>query len=825
MDTQDTTVQRDDLLPDLSDAEAMRKALVHYMIHNVGRDPDYATRRDWFYALAYLVRGVLSERYIRSGRRLHESNAKRVYYLSMEYLIGRSLTKQLIDLGMMDTVRQVMTDLGQDYDVIETCEPDAALGNGGLGRLAACFLDSLATLALPGLGYGIRYDYGMFTQRIDHGRQVEEPETWLRHGNPWEFERPDVTYQVRFGGRMVEYANVQGKKVRRWADADEVLALAFDLPVSGYRTPTVTNLRLWSARSGEGFNLRRFNEGNYVDAVRNKTQSETLSKVLYPNDSTAFGQELRLKQEYFFVSASIQDILHRYHRKNKSLDDLPEKVAIQLNDTHPALAVPELLRLLVDVYEYSLKDAWDICARTFSYTNHTLLPEALEIWSIGMLEAVLPRHLELIYWINDQFLRQVRHAFPGDPGALRRMSLVDEDRRAVRMAYLAIVGSHKVNGVAELHTRLLRSTLFADFDGMMPDRFVNMTNGITPRRWIVQANPGLTKLVTEAIGDGWQKDLDRLRDLEPLAEDAAFRESFQAIKAENRERLARLIADRTGVTVDPSAMVDSQVKRIHEYKRQLLNLLNVITRYNRLRDNPKVDHTARTVVIAGKAAPGYDMAKRIVHLINDVADTVNNDPLVGDRLHLVFVPNYNVSAAEVIIPGSDLSEQISTAGTEASGTGNMKLALNGALTIGTLDGANIEILEEVGEDNIFIFGLDAEGARRIRTEGYDPMAWYTANKDLKRVLDMISGGFFSPTDPDRHRPVVDALLRHGDHYLLLADYAAYVKCQDEVDKVHADPKDWTRRAILNVARVGKFSSDRTIRNYADEIWGIVPLDV
>ncbi|MEE8392788.1 MAG: glycogen/starch/alpha-glucan phosphorylase [Rhodospirillales bacterium] len=812
-----------DPLTGFKDAQSVKSALVNYMIHDVGKDPAFASVRDWYYAIAYLIRSVLSGRYIRTGRAMYERDVKRVYYLSMEYLIGRSLKKQLLDLGAADVVAEAFKALGQDMEAITGCEYDAALGNGGLGRLAACFLDSLATHAYPGLAYGIRYEYGMFTQRMEDGRQVEHPENWLRYGNPWEFERHNVIYPVHFGGRVIRFRNDNDEQECQWVDADEVMAMAFDVPVSGYDSPAVTNLRLWSARSTRDFNLNYFNEGNYVEAVEDKTTSENLSKVLYPNDNTAMGRELRLKQEYFFVSASLQDILRRFMRNHETMDKLPEAVALQLNDTHPALAVPELLRLLIDHHGYAFDEAWDIATRTFSYTNHTLLPEALETWRIDMLGSVLPRHLEIIYQINDIFLKQVRHSFPGEAGLLRRMSLIDDDRRCVRMAHMAIVASHKVNGVAELHTRLLRSTMFADFDRMYPGKFVNMTNGITPRRWLLQANPGLAGLISGHIGDGWIKDLSQLKGLERLADDDAFCEKFMAVKQANKERLAALIGERLGVEVDTRSMFDVQVKRIHEYKRQLLNVLHIITRYNRLRDDPKLNSCKRTVIIGGKAAPGYVMAKLIIRLVNDVADIVNNDPAVDGRLKVVFIPNYDVTTAEDIIPAGDLSEQISTAGTEASGTGNMKLSLNGALTIGTLDGANIEIKEEVGAANIFIFGLDAEGTGKLRREGYDPWTIYNENQELKRTIDMIGGGLFSPDEPARHRPIVDSLLLGGDQFLLLADYASYMECQERVDREFLDPREWTRKAVINVANMGKFSADRTIHSYAREIWGIEPL--
>jgi len=815
----------DSLLIDLEDDESIRIGILSYMIQHVGKDPAFASPRDWFYAVAYFLRGILSDRYIRTGRTLYDKDVKRVYYLSMEYLIGRSLTKQLLDLGLYDRMRKMLKDFGCDYDEIQETEFDAALGNGGLGRLAACFLDSLATHSYPGLGYGIRYEYGIFTQRIKDGEQEEHPENWLRYGNPWEFERHNIIYPVRFYGKIVCFKNADGEEVCQWVDTDEVMAMAFDVPFSGFGSETVTGLRLWTARSSRDFDLNYFNEGDYIKAVEDKTASENLSKVLYPNDKTATGQMLRLKQEYFFVSATIQDILHRFLRSQNSLDQLPDKVALQLNDTHPAMAVPELMRLLIDDHGYEFDKAWDITTRTFSYTNHTLLPEALETWPVEMLRDVLPRHLELIFQINDLFLRQVRHTYPGDGSLLKSMSLVDDERHCIRMAYLAIIASHKVNGVAELHTKLLRSTLFADFDRMYPGKFVNMTNGITPRRWLLQANPELSELITEHIGDGWIRDLSLLKDLEPLADDAKFRKRFIAIKRGNKERLTRLISERCGIEVDPESMFDVQVKRIHEYKRQLINILHIVTRYNRLRDDPGLNSLKRTVIIGGKAAPGYAMAKLIIRLVNDVAEIINNDPAINGRIKVIFIPNYDVTTAEYVIPGSDLSEQISTAGTEASGTGNMKFALNGALTIGTLDGANIEILEEVGEDNIFIFGLNAEEAHDLRASGYDPWRNYNDNPELKRVIDMIADGFFSPGENSRYRPIADALLRGGDHFLLLADFASYIECQERVDEEFLNSGEWARKAIINVANMGKFSADRAIHAYAKEIWDIKPLEL
>jgi starch phosphorylase len=686
-------------------------------------------------------------------------------------------------------------------------------------------LDSMATLHLPSYGYGIRYEYGMFNQHIEQGFQVEHPENWLRYGNPWEFPRPEVLYPVRFYGRVVAYHDYHGRLHHHWVDTDEVMAMAYDIPISGYGTDAnaVNLLRLWSAKATRDFDLTYFNEGNYIKAVEDKYHSENLSKVLYPSDTTFVGRELRLKQEYFFVSASLQDILYRFLNVHASLDELPDKVAIQLNDTHPAIAIPELMRILVDIYHLDWERAWLITVRTFSYTNHTLLPEALETWPVSLFERVFPRHLQIIYEINHRFLKEVNHRYPGNTDLVRRMSIIDEEgERRVRMGHLAIVGSHKVNGVAKLHTRLMKDTTFTDFDRFYLDRIISITNGVTPRRWLHQANPQLSKLISSHIGEKWTVDLDQLKQLIPLAEDAGFRDEFWRVKQANKERLAGLIQKKLGIRVDVHSLFDVQIKRIHEYKRQLLNVLHVITLYNQFRSNHQAERVPRTVIFAGKAAPGYALAKLIIKLIHDVADVVNHDPAIGDRLKVVFIPNYDVSTAEDIIPAVELSEQISAAGTEASGTGNMKTALNGALIIGTMDGANVEILEEVGKDSIFIFGLTAEQAMKLREEGYDPLKYYNANPELKQALDMIDSGFFSQDSPDRFRPITDPLLHQGDRYLLLADYDSYVACQERVDALYRDRYEWIRRAILNVGHMGRFSSDRVVREYAEKIWNVHP---
>ena len=803
-----------------ADVESVKSSLASHLMYSVGKEPISATARDWFMAAAYTVRDRVTERWMPTLNRYYAKDKKRVYYMSMEFLIGRSLVNSMINLGLYDTLRAAIDGLGLDFDEIVGWEVEAALGNGGLGRLAACLLDSMATLGIAGFGYGIRYDYGMFTQHIEDGWQVESPENWLRYGNPWEFPRPGVIYPVRFGGRVLHYKDVLGQTRAQWVDAEEVMAMAYDVPIPGYGGKTVNNLRLWSAKSTREFDLKYFNAGNYIEAVRDKNESETLSKVLYPSDLTARGKELRFKQEYFFVAASIQDILARFRKAHSDWNQLPDHVAIQLNDTHPALVVAELMRVLLDEHQLDWTRAWAITRRCCAYTNHTLLPEALETWPVEMFERILPRHLEIVYQINQDFLQDVRHRYPGDVELLRRVSLIGEDgERRVRMAHLAVVGSHAVNGVAAIHTGLMKSTIFSDFDHITPGKINNKTNGVTPRRWLVAANPGLSELITARIGPDWTCDLAELRKLEPLADDPDFRQAFMAVKRANKERLATVIGQRLGIDVEVESLFDVMVKRIHEYKRQLLNVLHVITRYSRIRTNPAVATVPRTVIIGGKAAPGYQMAKQIIKLINDVADVVNNDPLIGNRLKLVFVPNYNVSTAELVMPAAELSEQISTAGTEASGTGNMKMAMNGALTIGTWDGANVEICEEVGEANMFLFGLTAQDVARHRVDGYDAASAIAADDDLRHALEMIRSGYFSPDQPDRFQGIVD-MLSGADHYLLTADFRLYLQAQERVEQIYRDPDEWTRRAILNVARMGKFSSDRTVLEYAREIWNV-----
>ncbi len=804
-----------------SDEKTLEHSLASHLTYSGGKTRKSATGRDWFDTAAHTVRDHLIERWVETVGHYDEKDPKRIYYLSLEFLIGRTLSNAAHNLDIDAPLREGLKALGQQMEEVEEMETDAALGNGGLGRLAACFLDSMASLDLPGMGYGIRYEYGMFNQRIEEGCQVEKPDNWLRYGNPWEFQRPERLYPVNFNGHVVQFPSEKGGIEHRWVDNDTVMAMAYDMPIPGYKTDTVNNLRLWSAKATREFNLDSFNAGDYVGSVEEKNSTENLSKVLYPNDTSVNGRELRLRQQYFFVSASIQDILHRFLGKHQDWQLLPEKVGIQLNDTHPAIAVAELMHQLVDVKHLKWDEAWDLVTRIFAYTNHTLMPEALETWPVEMFARVLPRHLEIIYAINHQFMQMVNHLFPGETELLKRVSIIDEAHgRRVRMAHLAIVGSHTVNGVAAIHSELLKTTLFADFNRIFPGRFINITNGITPRRWLNQCNPGLTELIRSRIGDGFINDLDQLKKLAPFAEDVEFRKQFAAVKRANKLRLAKRIERQIGIKVNPDSLFDVQVKRIHEYKRQLLNVLHVITLYNRIRAGHTQGMVPRTVIFAGKAAPGYVMAKQIIRLINDVASIVNNDPAVHDLLKVVFLPNFDVSSAEKIFPASELSEQISTAGTEASGTGNMKMALNGALTIGTLDGANIEIGEEVGDENIFIFGLTTPEVADLRVAGYNPWEYYNGNPELKAALDMIGNGFFSVEEPGRYRAIYDNLTWNGDNYLLLADFTSYVACQEKVSALYQNQDEWARRAILNVANMGKFSSDRTIREYADKVWKV-----
>jgi starch phosphorylase len=803
-----------------TDAAGLRKAILGKLLYSVGKDPAHATPHDWFFATALAVRDRIVDGWIASTQRAYAQDEKRVYYLSLEFLIGRLLDDAVRNLDLARPVAEALRELGVDPEAVREAEPDAALGNGGLGRLAACFLDSMACLGIAGFGYGIRYQHGLFRQGLDAGWQVELPENWLAFGNPWEFERPEVAYPIRFYGGVREERLSDGTRRFHWEGGQRVLAVAFDTPVVGWRGRRVNTLRLWSAQSPNLVDLDSFNRGDYMQAVADQVQAESISLILYPNDATPAGQELRLKQEYFFTAASLQDILRRHLSHHDRLDSLPDKVAIQLNDTHPALAVPELMRLLVDEHGLPWDRAWAITTRTIHYTNHTLLPEALERWPVPLLERLLPRHLQIIYDINAQLLAELRRRPDlGDP-FLSDVSLIEEGwTRMVRMGHLAFVGARRVNGVSALHTELMKQTVFKSLHRHFPGRIVNKTNGITPRRWLAGCNPGLAALLDEALGPAWRDDLERLEALRPLATDAAFRARFAAVKRANKERLAALVASRQGLVLDPDALFDIQIKRIHEYKRQLLNLVETVAEWAALRADPARAGVPRVKLLAGKAASSYARAKLIIKLANDIAAVINADPLVAGRLKVVFLENYNVSLAELMVPAADLSEQISTAGMEASGTGNMKFALNGALTIGTLDGANIEIRERVGPENFFLFGLTAEEVAARRRGGYDPQAAIAACPPLAEALRLIEQGTFSPDDPGRFRPLVDDL-RGGDHFLVTADFAAYHETQQAVAATFAEPDAWTRRAVLNTAGVGWFSSDRAIAEYAAEIWQV-----
>ncbi len=810
-----------------SDSKSLETSFVDHLELSLAKDEYSATQMDRFKSLALTVRDRLIERWIETQQAYHKQDVKRVYYLSMEYLIGRLLGDALINLGLYKSAANAMKELGYDLEELRITESDAALGNGGLGRLAACFMESMATLELPAYGYGIRYEYGIFNQKIVDGYQNETPDNWLRYGNPWEIERPEYIYPVKYYGRCRQYRDAKGRLQNEWIETDEVVAMAYDTPIPGYRNNTVNNLRLWSAKASREFNLEYFNNGNYGKAVEDKIQSETISKVLYPRADFRMGQELRLKQEYFLVSASLQDIIRRY--KN-SYDDrfisFPQKNAIQLNDTHPALAIPELMRILLDEEGLSWDEAWNITYPTFGYTNHTVMAEALEKWSVPLFEYVLPRHLQIIFEINRRWLDDVKKKNGKNVDFIRKVSIIEEsDEKQVRMANLSIVGSHSVNGVAALHTEILKRDVFKDFYQWWPEKFNNKTNGITQRRWLRLCNPYLASLISGKIGKRWLRNLYELRKLDQFTEDKSFQAEWRNVKLQNKEQLAEFIRDTQGLEVNPDSLFDVQVKRFHEYKRQLLNTLHVVTLFNRLKANPSGDFQPRTVIFGGKAAPSYFIAKLVIKLINSIGEVVNTDPDVNGRLKVVFIPNYSVSLAQIIIPAADLSEQISTAGMEASGTGNMKFALNGALTIGTLDGANIEIREEVGEDNIFIFGLTADDVIRTKQKGYDPVQYYSGNRELKQALDMIGSGYFSPKQPDLFRPIVDSLLKNGDNYMVMADYASYVECHETAEGVYRDQFEWTRKSILNVANMGKFSSDRTIQEYAQNIWGVKPVKI
>uniref|UniRef100_A0A6Q2Z8B9 Alpha-1,4 glucan phosphorylase n=2 Tax=Esox lucius TaxID=8010 RepID=A0A6Q2Z8B9_ESOLU len=804
----------------------LKKGFNRHLHFTLVKDRNVATPRDYYFALAHTVRDHLVGRWIRTQQFYYETDPKRVYYLSLEFYMGRTLQNTMINLGLQNACDEAIYQLGLDMEDLEEMEEDAGLGNGGLGRLAACFLDSMATLGLAAYGYGIRYEYGIFNQKIKEGWQVEEADDWLRHGNPWEKARPEFMLPVHFYGRVDE-----SKDGSKWVDTQVVLAMPYDTPIPGYMNNTVNTMRLWSARAPNDFNLKDFNVGDYIQAVLDRNLAENISRVLYPNDNFFEGKELRLKQEYFVVAATLQDIIRRFKTSKRastgrvSFENFPEKVAIQLNDTHPAMAIPELMRIFVDIEKLHWDTAWSITKRTFAYTNHTVLPEALERWPVELLETLLPRHLQIIYRINQVHLDEIAALFPGDLDRLRRMSLVEEDGgKRINMAHLCIVGSHAVNGVAEIHSNIIKTEVFRDFHELEPKKFQNKTNGITPRRWLLLCNPGLAELIAEAIGEEYVKDLSQLKKLNKLVDDDAFIRDVCKVKQDNKEKFSQYLENEYKVKINPSSMFDVHVKRIHEYKRQLLNCLHVITMYNRIKKNPNAPFVPRTVIIGGKAAPGYHMAKMIIKLITTVGEVVNNDPVVGSKLKVIYLENYRVSLAEKVIPATDLSEQISTAGTEASGTGNMKFMLNGALTIGTMDGANVEMAEEAGMENMFIFGMRVEDVAAMDVEGYDAMAYYKRIPELKLAIDHIKSGYFCPKTPELFKDITNMLFNH-DRFKVFADYEAYIKSQEEVSRLYQNPKEWTKMVIKNIAASGKFSSDRTITDYAKEVWGVEPTDL
>jgi starch phosphorylase len=804
----------------------IKKTFNRHLHYTLVKDRNVATMRDYFFALGHTVKDHLTSRWIRTQQCWYEKDPKRVYYLSLEYYMGRSLQNTMCNLGIQSACDEAMYQMGLDIEEMEELEEDAGLGNGGLGRLAACFLDSMATLGLAAIGYGIRYEYGIFAQRIKNGEQVEEPDDWLRFGCPWEKARPEYLLPVYFYGKVED--GPQGSK--KWVNTQTVMAMPYDNPIPGFGNNVVNTLRLWSAKSPVEFNLKFFNDGDYIQAVLDRNLAENISRVLYPNDNFFEGKELRLKQEYFMCSASLQDIIRRFKASKfgsrqavrTNLELFPEKVAIQLNDTHPSLAIPELMRLLMDVEGLSWEKAWEITVKTCGYTNHTVLPEALERWPTSLLENILPRHLDIIYQINHFHLENVLKHYPGDIDRMKRMSLIEEDgEKRVNMAFLSVVGSHAVNGVAALHSEIIKRDIFKDFYEMNPEKFQNKTNGITPRRWLLLCNPSLSDVIAEKIGEDWIVHLEQLAQLKQFASEPGFIRNIQTVKQENKMKLASYLQKEYSVDINPASMFDIHVKRIHEYKRQLLNCLHIITLYNRIKNNPNAEIVPRTVMIGGKAAPGYHIAKQIIKLICAVGNVVNNDPEVGDKLRVIYLENYRVTLAEKVIPAADLSEQISTAGTEASGTGNMKFMLNGALTIGTLDGANIEMMEEMGIENIFIFGMKVEEVEALHKAGYDANIYYNRNPELKLCIDQIRSGFFSPNNPNEFQHIVDVLLQH-DRFLTLADYDSYIECQDRVNKTYLNQELWTKMCIYNIASSGKFSSDRTIAEYAREIWGVEP---
>jgi starch phosphorylase len=800
------------------DVEGVKKAIVYKLIFLIGRSPKEASQRDWLNATLHAVRDLVTEGWITTARQSRAEETRRVYYLSMEFLIGRTLSNAMIAEGIYDVAQKALAELNVDLEEIIEKEVDPGLGNGGLGRLAACFMDSLATLAIPAMGYGIRYEYGMFRQKIENGQQVERPDDWLEKGAPWEFMRPSKRFSIDFGGHIY----FEGKKCI-WNPAEKVTALAYDQMIPGYKNDSASTLRLWSAHGGEVFDLAEFNRGDHLAAVATRSANQNLSRVLYPDDSTWNGRELRLRQEYFLVSASLQDILRRHFRTHGTLDNLADKVAIHLNDTHPALAIPELMRILIDLHGYSWQNAWDVTRRIFSYTCHTLMSEALETWPVEMMAKILPRHLQMIFEINDHFLEYVKTYVTTDMEFIRRVSLIEEGhQRKVRMGWLSVVGSHKVNGVAAIHSDLMVSSTFADFARIYPERFTNVTNGITPRRWLAVANPKLAALFDQYIGSEWRCDLSQIEKLKAFADKGEFKRAVADIKYDNKVKLAQYVKKTLNIDLDPHALFDVQVKRIHEYKRQMLNVLHIIARYNEMLAHPEKDWQPRVFILAGKAASAYYAAKQTIRLINDVANVINNDERLKGRLKVVFIPNYSVSLAQLIIPAADISEQISLAGTEASGTSNMKFALNGALTLGTLDGANVEILDNVGKDHIFIFGNTVEQVEALRREGYRPFDYYQNDEQLREVIDQIIRGDFSPEEPNRYHSLIQGLQYH-DYYQSFADFRSYVEAQKAVDKKYQDRDAWIASTIQNMVNMGFFSSDRTILEYAKNIWKIEPL--
>ena len=812
-------------MTDRAMVEAVKKEFREALFSALGRFPEAATPNDRYLALALAVRRHVMRRWVATSETYFKKASRTVCYLSAEFLLGPHLGNNLLNLGLQEEARLAMSELGYDLAEILDQEEEPGLGNGGLGRLAACYMDSLATLQVPTLGYGIRYEFGIFDQSIRDGWQIEKTDKWLALGNPWETPRPEIAFDVAYGGHTEGSQDEGGRYRVRWVPGRVVRGVAYDVPILGYRNGTANLLRLWKAEAAESFDFEAFNLGDYWGAVDEKVDSENITKVLYPNDELVSGKRLRLEQQYFFVSCALQDMIRIYRQREAALSSFHEKYAVQLNDTHPAVSVAELMRLLLDVHGMGWDEAWEVTRRTFAYTNHTLLPEALEKWPVEMFGSVLPRHLEIIYEINRRFLDGVRTRHAGDEARVARLSLIDETHgRSVRMAHLASVGSHRINGVAAIHTELLKADVLRDFHALWPEKFVNVTNGVTPRRFLALANPRLATLVSEAIGDGWPRDLERLRGLEPLAEDASFRARWRALKRANKVDLAAVVQARAGVVCDPDSLFDVQVKRIHEYKRQHLNVLHVISLWQRLRREPRATAPPRTVLFGGKAAPGYRMAKLMIKLVHSVAEVLNADPLTGDRLRVAFIPDYNVKNCMPIFPAAELSEQISTAGKEASGTGNMKFAMNGALTIGTLDGANVEIREAVGAENFFLFGLTVEDIQRLRAEGYRPRALYESDAELRAVVDALADGTFSRGDASLFRPLVDSLLDQ-DPWLLLADFRSYVECQAEVERAYLDPERWTRMSILNTARMGRFSSDRSIADYCREIWRVEPVPI